>query len=306
MKHLITINQLTREEILSIINQAFSFKDINTRAIKKVPTLRGKTIVTCFYEASTRTRLSFEIAAKRLSADTINISKSGSSAEKGETLTDTVRNIQAMKVDLIVIRHPSSGAASFISKYLDCPVINAGDGINEHPSQALLDAMTIYEKRGSLDNLKILIVGDILHSRVARSNIYLLKKFNSEIKVFGPPMMLPKDIEKLGVSVIHDFKKTIQDVDVVMLLRVQMERQDRSLFPSVREYSKFFGFSYPMLDLIKEKCLIMHPGPINRGVELNHSAAESPSSVILDQVENGVAMRMTLMYLLLSKNLQES
>ncbi len=299
MDNLLSINDLNREQIISIIKQAFYFKDINKRPIKKVPTLRGKTIVTCFYEPSTRTRLSFEIAAKRLSADTMNISKSGSSVEKGESLIDTVKNIEAMSLDLLVMRHFATGAPHLAAKFLNCPVVNAGDGINEHPTQALLDAMTIYERKKTLDGLKIVIVGDILHSRVARSNIFLLSKFNSEISIFAPPMMLPRGIEKLKVKVIKNLKQEIKNADVVMMLRVQMERQNKSLFPSIREYSNFFGFSYNMLKYLKPDSLLMHPGPINRGVELSHLAANSKFSVILDQVENGVAVRMAILYMLM-------
>jgi aspartate carbamoyltransferase catalytic subunit len=298
LENLVTINGLSSDEILQLIEQAFSLKEINKRQIKKVPTLRGRTIVTCFYEPSTRTRMSFEIAAKRLSADTVNISKAGSSVEKGETLIDTVKNLESMAMDLLIIRHPASGAAYLASKVLDCPVINAGDGINEHPTQALLDAMTIIEHKKSLDNLNILIVGDILHSRVARSNIFLLKKFNVNIKIYAPPMMIPKNIDKLNVEVVKDFKKAIKESDVVMMLRVQMERQNRAIFPSIREYSRFFGFTYECLKYMKKDALLMHPGPINRGVELNHFAANSTHSVILNQVENGVAIRMAVLYAL--------
>ncbi len=301
-KNLLSINHFSKNDIEYIIEQAFSFKEINRRAIKKVPTLRGKTVVTCFYEASTRTRMSFEIAAKRLSADTVNISKSGSSVEKGETLIDTVKNIEAMGVDVLIMRHPASGAPFLASEHLQCPVINAGDGINEHPTQALLDAMTIKEKKGSLEGLNIIIAGDILHSRVARSNIYLLSKFGADINILTPPMMRPRELEKLNVTVIEDFENAVKKADVVMLLRVQMERQKKSLFPSLREYSKFFGFSYNLLKYMKDDALLMHPGPINRGVELNHFAADSEKSVILEQVENGVAMRMAVLYLVSGGN----
>ena len=242
--------------------------------------------------------MSFEIAGKRLSADTVNISKSGSSVEKGETLIDTVKNLQVMGMDILVIRHPASGSSELAAKVLDCPVVNAGDGINEHPTQALLDAMTIIEKKGSLDNLTVLIAGDILHSRVARSNIYLLSKFNVHIKIFAPPMMVPKDIERLNVEIVKDLKNEIKEADVVMMLRVQMERQQKALFPSIREYSRFFGFKREYLNFIKKDAILMHPGPINRGIELNHFAADSKFSVILEQVENGVALRMAVLYLL--------
>ncbi len=306
MYNLLSIKNLDKDEIISLIEQGFYFKEINQRSIKKVPTLRGKTIVTCFYEPSTRTRLSFEIAAKRLSADTMNISKSGSSVEKGESLIDTVKNIESMSLDLLIMRHPATGAPHLAAEVLNCPVVNAGDGINEHPTQALLDAMTIYEKKKTLDGLKIVIAGDILHSRVARSNIFLLSKFNSEIYIYAPPMMLPKDIEKLNVKIIKNFKNEIKDADVVMMLRVQMERQNRALFPSIREYSNFFGFSFEMLNYMKKDAILMHPGPINRGVELNHFAADSECSVILDQVENGVALRMAVLYKLIGTSKTES
>jgi len=302
LNNLLSIKNLSREIIEHIIEQAFSFKEINTRAIKKVPTLRGKTVVTCFYEPSTRTRMSFEIAAKRLSADTVNLSKSGSSVEKGETLIDTVKNIEAMGLDLLIMRHPASGAPFLAAEVLECPVINAGDGINEHPTQALLDAMTIKEKKGSLDGLNVLIAGDILHSRVARSNIYLLSKFNVNINIYCPPMMCPRGLEQFKVSVVSDFYEAVKKADVVMMLRVQMERQRRSMFPSVREYARFFGFSYDMLNNMKRDAILMHPGPINRGVELAHFAAESGHSVILEQVENGVALRMAVLYLLTGSN----
>ena len=306
MHNLLSTKSLGKDEIISLIEQGFYFKEINQRSIKKVPTLRGKTIVTCFYEPSTRTRLSFEIAAKRLSADTMNISKSGSSVEKGESLIDTVKNIESMSLDLLIMRHPATGAPHLAAEVLNCPVVNAGDGINEHPTQALLDAMTIYEKKKTLDGLKIVIAGDILHSRVARSNIFLLSKFNSEIYIYAPPMMLPKYIEKLNVKIVKDFKKEIKDADVVMMLRVQMERQNRALFPSIREYSNFFGFSFEMLNYMKKDAILMHPGPINRGVELNHFAADSECSVILDQVENGVALRMAVLYKLIGTSKTES
>lgn len=298
LKNLLSVNLITKETVEHIIEQAFSFKEINRRAIKKVPTLRGKTVVTCFYEPSTRTRMSFEIAAKRLSADTINISKTGSSVEKGETLVDTVKNIEAMGLDILIMRHPASGAPFLASEVLNSPVVNAGDGINEHPTQALLDAMTIMEKKGSLDGLNVLIAGDILHSRVARSNIYLLSKFDVDINIFSPPMMCPRDIEQMNVNIVEDFTEAVKKADVVMLLRVQMERQSRVIFPSIREYSRFFGFSENFLKFMKKDSILMHPGPINRGVELNHFAADSEVSVILEQVENGVALRMAVLYLL--------
>ena len=304
-KDLVSIRDLTKEEIKFILDQAKSFKEINQRAIKKVPTLRGKTVVTCFYEPSTRTRLSFEIAAKRLSADTLNFSSSTSSVKKGETFLDTLKNIEALKSDVVIIRHPASGACKFASKILKASVINAGDGINEHPTQALLDAFTILEKKGKIEGLNIIIAGDILHSRVARSNIFLLTKLGANVKVYSPPMMTPKEIEFLGVKAIKDFKNEIKDADVVMMLRVQLERQNKALFPSVREYSKFFGFKKEYLQFLKDEAIIMHPGPMNRGVEISSEVADSERSVILEQVENGIAVRMAVLYLLIGKGIEK-
>ena len=300
-KDLVSIRELKEDEIYHIIEQAKSFKEINQRPIKKVPTLRGKTIVTCFYEPSTRTRLSFEIAAKRLSADTLNFSSGTSSVKKGETFLDTLKNIEALKTDIVIIRHPVSGAVKFASKFLSCSVINAGDGINEHPTQALLDAFTIIEHKGKIENLNVIIIGDILHSRVARSNIYLLTKLGANVKVFGPPMMIPKDIVKLNVKPIvsfNIFKKELEKADVVMMLRIQLERQKKRIFPSIREYAKFFGFSYKYLKYLNDDAIIMHPGPMNRGVEIDSKVADSNKSVILEQVENGIAIRMAILFLL--------
>ncbi len=304
-KDLVSIRDLTKEEIKFILEQTKSFKEINQRAIKKVPTLRGKTVVTCFYEPSTRTRLSFEIAAKRLSADTLNFSSSTSSVKKGETFLDTLKNIEALKSDVVIIRHPASGACKFASKILKASVINAGDGINEHPTQALLDAFTILEKKGKIEGLNIIIAGDILHSRVARSNIFLLTKLGANVKVYSPPMMTPKEIEFLGVKAIKDFKNEIKEADVIMMLRVQLERQNKALFPSVREYSKFFGFNKEYLQFLKDDAIIMHPGPMNRGVEISSKVADSNRSVILEQVENGIAVRMAILYLLIGKGMEK-
>ena len=304
-KDLVSIRDLTKEEIKFILEQTKSFKEINQRAIKKVPTLRGKTVVTCFYEPSTRTRLSFEIAAKRLSADTLNFSSSTSSVKKGETFLDTLKNIEALKSDVVIIRHPASGACKFASKILKASVINAGDGINEHPTQALLDAFTILEKKGKIDGLNIIIAGDILHSRVARSDIFLLTKLGANVKVYSPPMMTPKEIEFLGVKAIKDFKNEIKEADVIMMLRVQLERQNKALFPSVREYSKFFGFKKEYLQFLKDAAIIMHPGPMNRGVEISSEVADSERSVILEQVENGIAVRMAVLYLLIGKGIEK-
>ena len=296
-KHIIGIKDLTAEEITFILDTSVSFKEINRRDIKKVPTLRGKTIINLFFEASTRTRTSFEIAGKRLSADTINISASGSSVVKGETLEDTAKNIEAMNPDAIVMRHNASGAAEYLTKRLDCSIINAGDGMHEHPSQALLDAYTIREHKGKIEGLTVAIIGDITHSRVVRSNIYCLTKLGAKVRVAGPGTMLPPGIEKLGCEAYTDIDEAIRDSDVVMMLRIQRERQGAPLIPSVREYCKFFSLTEERLKLAKEDAIVMHPGPINRGVELPTSIADGPQNVILDQVENGVAVRMALLYL---------
>ncbi len=300
-KDLVSIRDLTKEEIEFILKQAQSFKEINERAIKKVPTLRGKTVVTCFYEPSTRTRLSFEVAAKRLSADTLNFSASTSSVKKGETFLDTLKNIEALKSDVVIIRHPASGACKFASKVLKASVVNAGDGINEHPTQALLDAYTIIEKKGQIKGLNIIIAVDILHSRVARSNIFLLTKLGANVKVYAPPMMMPRDIEETGVKIVKNFREEIKVADVVMMLRVQLERQNKALFPSIREYAKFFGFKKEYLENLKDDAIIMHPGPMNRGVEISSEVADSDKSVILEQVENGIAVRMAILYLLIGR-----
>jgi len=296
-KHIIGIKDLTPEELTFILDTSISFKEINRRDIKKVPTLRGKTIINLFFEASTRTRTSFEIAGKRLSADTINISASGSSVVKGETLEDTAKNIEAMNPDAIVMRHSASGAAEYLAKRLECAVINAGDGMHEHPSQALLDAYTIREAKGKIEGLTVAIIGDITHSRVVRSNIYCLNKLGAKVRVAGPGTMLPPGIEKLGCEAYRNIDEAIKGSDVVMMLRIQRERQGAPLIPSVREYCKFFSLTEKRLKLAKEDAIVMHPGPINRGVELPTSIADGPQNVILDQVENGVAVRMALLYL---------
>jgi len=296
-KHIVGIKDFTPEELTFILDTSTSFKEINRRDIKKVPTLRGKTIINLFFEASTRTRTSFEIAGKRLSADTINISASGSSVVKGETLEDTAKNIEAMNPDAIVMRHNASGACEYLVKRLDCAIINAGDGMHEHPSQALLDAYTIREAKGRIEGLTVAIIGDITHSRVVRSNIYCLTKLGAKVRVAGPGTMLPPGIEKLGCEAYKNIDDAIKGSDVVMMLRIQRERQGAPLIPSVREYSKFFGLTHARLKLAKEDAIVMHPGPINRGVELPSSIADGPQNVILDQVENGVAVRMALLYL---------
>jgi aspartate carbamoyltransferase catalytic subunit len=298
-KDLLTMDQLSVADIGLVLDTAESLKEISTRDIKKVPTLRGKGIVNFFYEPSTRTRTSFEMAAKRLSADTVSISASGSSMVKGETLVDTARNLQAMSPDLIILRHSSSGAPHLVAKEVTAGVINAGDGINEHPTQALLDLFTIREKKGAVEGLKIAIIGDIAHSRVARSNIKGMTKMGAEVTVSGPPTMIPVGIERMGVRVVYDPAKAVKDKDVVMMLRIQLERQGRALFPGLREYASFFGLTHEMMRGAREDAIIMHPGPINRGVEISSEVADGPSSVILDQVTNGVAVRMALLYLLI-------
>ena len=298
-KDILSMSQLTPAEIELILNTADSLKEIMRRDIKKVPTLRGKSIISFFYEPSTRTRTSFEMAAKMLSADTISISASTSSMVKGETLIDTAKNLQAMNPDLIIIRHSCSGAPHLIARHVKANVINAGDGINEHPTQALLDLYTIREKKGRIGGLKVLIVGDIAHSRVARSNIIGLKKMGAEVTVSGPPTMIPVYMDSLGVEVVYNPKEAIKEKDVVMALRIQLERQKSNLFPSLREYSSFFSISEDLMEYAKDDVMIMHPGPINRGVEISSEVADGPYSVILDQVENGVAIRMALLYLLI-------
>ncbi|MEE8483720.1 MAG: aspartate carbamoyltransferase catalytic subunit, partial [Nitrospinota bacterium] len=283
---------------MGLINTAHRFKEVSERDIKKVPTLRGKTVVNLFYEPSTRTRTSFEIAAKRLSADAVNVSVSTSSVSKGETLKDMILNIAAMKPDSLIVRHSCPGAALYAAKYSGCPVVNAGDGAHAHPTQALLDLMTIYERKGSFKNLKVAIVGDILHSRVARSNIRALMSLNADITVCGPPTLIPRDIGVFPVSVTHDIKEAVKGADVVMMLRVQLERMEQGFFPSLREYSENFCLTPSIVELAKDDVMIMHPGPINRGVEISSEVADGPYSVILYQVTHGVAMRMAVLYLL--------
>jgi aspartate carbamoyltransferase catalytic subunit len=300
-KDLITIADFSPEEVSHILDTAASMKEVSFREIKKVPTLRGKTVINLFYEPSTRTRTSFEIAGKRLSADVVNISANTSSVIKGETLEDTGRNLQAMNPDLLVVRHPCAGAPKILADLLSAAVINAGDGAHEHPTQALLDAFTIREKKQTLQGLKVAIVGDITHSRVARSNILLLLKMGAEVAVSGPGTMVPPFIEELGVCFVPDIADVIRDADVIMMLRIQMERQGRNLFPSVREYSRFFGLNRGLLKNAKNDVLIMHPGPVNRGVEISPDVLDAPYTVILDQVTNGVAIRMALMYLLIGR-----
>jgi aspartate carbamoyltransferase catalytic subunit len=298
-KHLLGIKDLTPLDISTILSTATEFKGVLQRQIKKVPSLRDITIVNLFYENSTRTRISFELAEKRLSADTINFTASGSSAAKGETLLDTVNNILSMKVDMVVMRHSASGAPHFLAKHIPAAIVNAGDGINEHPTQALLDAFSIQEKLGTLEGKKIVLIGDIMHSRVALSNIYLLKKMGAEVMVAGPPTLIPKYIkEALGVKVEYNLKKALEWCDVANVLRIQLERQNQVLFSSLREYNLAYGVSKKLLDGLQKEIVIMHPGPINRGVEIDSDVADSKQSIILQQVENGVAVRMAVLYLL--------
>jgi aspartate carbamoyltransferase catalytic subunit len=296
-KDLLGIKGMSADEIKLILDTAATFKDVSERDIKKVPTLRGKTVINLFYEASTRTRTSFELAGKRLSADVINISTSTSSVVKGETLLDTARNIEAMKCNMIIVRHSCSGAAEFLSTRLKSSVINAGDGFHEHPTQALLDMFTIREKLGRLEGLTVAIAGDIAHSRVARSNIHGLTTMGAKVRVCGPPTMVPPGIEKLGAAVYYDMDKAVEGVDVIMMLRLQLERQTAGLFPCVREYARLYGLNQARVGRAAKHALVMHPGPMNRGVEISSEVADS-TPVILDQVTNGVAVRMAVMFLL--------
>lgn len=297
-KHLLGIKYITAEDIHLIFKLATEFKEVINRPIKKVPSLRDVTIANVFFENSTRTRISFELAERRLSADIINFSASSSSVSKGETLLDTVNNILAMKVDMVVMRHPAPGAHHFLAQHIDANIINAGDGTHEHPTQALLDAYSMIEKIGSVEGKNILIVGDILHSRVALSNIFCLQKLGAHVKVCGPPTLIPKHIKELGVEVEYDITKALAWCDVANVLRIQMERQDIRYIPSTREYTRYFGINRELIEKINKNIVIMHPGPINRGVEISSDLADSEYSIILDQVENGVAIRMAVLYLL--------
>jgi aspartate carbamoyltransferase catalytic subunit len=297
-KDLLSIASLSPEEIAVLLEASEPFKEVSGREIKKVPALRGKTVVNLFFEPSTRTRTSFELAAKRLSADVINFSPESSSVVKGETLLDTARNIEAMQADIIVLRHSSAGSAEVLAKNVRSSVINAGDGWHEHPTQALLDLFTIKKKKGRLNNLIVAIVGDVAHSRVARSNIHALTKMGAEVRIVGPLTMIPPFIQRMGVKVFSNFDEALPGVDVIIMLRLQLERQDRSLFPSIREYAKLYGLTTERVQLTDTDVLVMHPGPINRGVEISHEVADSCQAAILDQVSNGVAVRMGLMYLL--------
>lgn len=300
-KHILGIKDLTAKDINIIFQTAENFKEVINRPIKKVPSLRDVTIANLFFENSTRTRISFELAEKRLSADTINFSASSSSVKKGETLLDTVNNILSMKVDMIVMRHPAPGAPAFLAKEIDAQIINAGDGTHEHPTQALLDAFSMREIYPDLTGKKIAIVGDIRHSRVALSNIFCLKKLGAEVLVCGPPTLLPKYIESLGVQISYDIRETLEWCNIANVLRIQLERQDQKYIPSLREYAQYFGIDKKLLDSLKSDVTIMHPGPINRGVELSSDVADSDQSIILQQVENGVAVRMACLYLLAAK-----
>ncbi len=298
VNHLLGIKYLSKNDIELILSTAINFKEVINRPIKKVPSLRDITIANLFFENSTRTKLSFELAQKRLSADVINFSASGSSVKKGETLVDTVNNILAMKVDMVVMRHSSPGAAVYLSKKVNSKIINAGDGAHEHPTQALLDAFSIQEKLGEIKGKKIAIIGDILHSRVALSNIFCLQKLGAKVKVCGPLTLIPKHIESLGVEVELDLRKALEWCDVANMLRIQLERQEIKYFPSLREYTMLYGLNKEILDSLSKEIVVMHPGPINRGVEITSDVADSKQSIILDQVENGVAVRMAVMFLL--------
>jgi len=305
-KHLLGIEPLSKDDVLTILNTAESFLEISTREVKKVPTLRGKNIINLFFEPSTRTRSSFELAAKRLSADIVNFNKQTSSVVKGETLKDTVLNLEAMHSDAIIIRHSCPGAPHYVSTFCRSHVINAGDGAHEHPTQALLDAFTIRQKKKDLKGLKILIVGDILHSRVARSNIFLMKKLGAEVVCVGPPALLPEEFRQFGITFDYNLDRAIRGTDVIMMLRIQLERQQKNLFPSLREYREMYSLTQKRFRRAKRNAIIMHPGPINRGVEISTDLADSAKSVILRQVENGIAVRMAVLYLLLGGKERET
>ena len=302
LKNILGTQYLTEDDITTILDTVDSFKEISTRPIKKVPTLRGKTVINLFFEPSTRTRTSFEIAGKRLSADVINIAGSSSSTIKGENLIDTALNLEAMHPDIMIVRHALSGAAEMISQFIECPIINAGDGYHEHPTQALLDLYTIRESKRNLEGLNVVIVGDIAHSRVVRSNIYAMKTMGMNVKLIGPPTMIPLEIEKMGVSVGYYLEDAIPNADVIMILRLQKERQSKYLLSSIREYSNLYCLTSKFLEKAKDDVLIFHPGPINRGIEISLDVMQSDRSLILNQVTNGVALRMALMYLVLGGN----
>ncbi len=299
--HLLGLEGLRAEEIGFLLDTAESFKEVSEREIKKVPALRGRTVVNLFFEASTRTRTSFEIAAKRLSADTISLSASASSASKGETLTDTARNLAAMRPDAIVVRHPASGAPDLLARHVDCPIINAGDGAHEHPTQALLDLLTIREHKGQIAGLTVAIVGDLLHSRVARSNLFALKTLGARVRFVGPPTLVPREFEQLGAELVYDLHEGLKDADVIMMLRIQRERMNGRYFSSLDEYSRLYCLSAEAVGRAREDVIILHPGPMNRGVEISSTVADGPYSVIMDQVTNGVAVRMAVLYVLVGR-----
>ncbi|MDD5672339.1 MAG: aspartate carbamoyltransferase catalytic subunit [Candidatus Omnitrophica bacterium] len=304
-KDLLGLRDLSREEIEYILETAKSFKDVSLRPVKKVPALRGKTVASLFYEPSTRTRISFELAAKRLSADTVHIAAQTSSVVKGETLKDTARNIESLKIDIVVLRHPSSGAPHRLAEHLHASVVNAGDGINEHPTQALLDMFTILEKKGKINGVKVSFIGDILHSRVARSNIWGLTKMGAEVTVCAPKTLLPAEIERTGVRVTTHLEEAVKDADVINLLRIQLERQNQCFFPSIREYATAYQINRDILKIARPDVLIMHPGPVNRGIEITSEVVDGPYSVILDQVTHGIAVRMAVLYLLSTTDKEE-
>jgi len=297
-RHVLGLADFRPEEMEFVVDTARSMEEVLTRDIKKVPALRGKTTVNLFFEASTRTRTSFEIAGKRLSADVVNFSSATSSVTKGETLLDTAKNIEAMKPNILILRHPASGAPHFLTRFVSCSIINAGDGANEHPSQGLLDLYTILKAKGKIEGLKIAIVGDILHSRVARSDLHSLGRMGGKLWLCGPPTLVPREMERTGARVTYDIREAVKDADVVMMLRIQLERQKTAYFPSLREYSRMFGLNRSVFSLAKEDAVILHPGPVNRGIELSDELADSAASRILNQVESGVAIRMALLYLL--------
>ncbi|HZW36297.1 MAG: aspartate carbamoyltransferase catalytic subunit [Deltaproteobacteria bacterium] len=297
-RHVLGLADFRPEEMEFVVDTARSMEEVLTRDIKKVPALRGKTTVNLFFEASTRTRTSFEIAGKRLSADVVNFSSATSSVTKGETLLDTAKNIEAMKPNILILRHPASGAPHFLARFVSCSIINAGDGANEHPSQGLLDLYTILKAKGKIEGLKIAIVGDILHSRVVRSDLHSLGRMGGKLWLCGPPTLVPREMERTGARVTYDIREAVKDADVVMMLRIQLERQKTAYFPSLREYSRMFGLNRGVFSLAKEDAVILHPGPVNRGIELSDELADSASSRILNQVESGVAIRMALLYLL--------
>lgn len=305
-KHLLGLEGVSRTEIESILNASESFKEILDRKIPKVPTLRGKTAVNLFFEPSTRTRVSFELAEKRLSADSVSVSSKMSSSEKGESLIDTVRNLEAMKIDFLIIRHPAAGAAHFLATRIDASVINAGDGCHEHPTQGLLDLFTMRQRFGTVEGLKVVIVGDVMHSRVARSNLWGLKALGADVTICAPSTFLPPGFSNFGAAIVTDLDHAMEGADVVMILRIQKERQGENFFPSLREYARYFGVNRKRADMMKKGGFIMHPGPMNRGVEITQEVADGPRSVILDQVTNGVALRMAILYLLSGGELDDA